>query len=110
MFVFQTGAQQQCWSGYGTSRHNNRLRVNGDTVGFARFHVRHGRFDPYRFAVLNQYLISVATHDNSRTMIKGVLQIRFHGGLLGTIATAEAASPTTLLAVNGVATQFSGMI
>src|SRR6266568_471523 len=83
------------------SRDNHGLRMHRHLVRFLPFF--HRRFDTDGLSILNKHLISTAMDNDLRPMIEGILQIRVHRRLLGSIATAEAAGTTTLLTANGIA-------
>src|SRR5437899_2613521 len=83
------------------SSHNHGLRVHRHLVRFLPIFYR--RFDTDGLPILNKHLISTAIDNDLCSMIEGILQIRFHRRLLGSVATAEAACTTTLLTANGIA-------
>ncbi len=53
--------------------------------------------------IFNQHSTGAAPHKNTCARVIGVLQIRLHCGLFGTIAAAEPARAAALLAINGIA-------
>src|SRR6266567_5369607 len=91
VFVLQTRSQQDCRRVNRPCCHNHSPGMYSYTVCLACFCIGYTGSDAHRFAVLNKYLVRVAVYNDMRAMIKSVLQVGLHRGLLGSVATAKAA-------------------
>src|SRR5579859_5774879 len=94
----------------GSRRYNDSFCTDSHAILFASFCSGCGGFHPDCFAIFDEHLLSGTMHDDARTTVVCILQVRLHGGLLAPVTAAKTAGATTLLAANGVVAQHIGLI
>src|SRR5260221_11596287 len=99
-----------CGQVYCICRHNYGPGMDSHPIRVARLCISYTGSNTHNMAILNKYLACTTTYNDTCAMIKGILQIGLHRGLLRAIPAAKTTSTTALLAVYGIAAYYLAMI